>query len=213
MMIDNKILMAVPKGRILKQLVNVFDKVGLVPEADFFDESSRKMVFATNFPDLNLIKVRSFDIANFVKLGACDIGVCGSDVLEEFKSEQLLEILDLEIGKCKLCLAVDNDYDYDLSKISHARVVTKYVNLTSQFFAKFGVQAEIIKLNGAIEIATKLGLCNFIVDLVDTGYTMKENNMSVSETICEVSSRLIANRSAYKVKNGRINRIIKLFNV
>lgn len=210
-MFEDKILMAVPKGRILKQLVDVFDKIGLIPEDDFFDEGSRKMVFSTNLENLNLIKVRSFDIANFVRLGACDIGVCGSDVLEEFKSDQVLDFLDLDIGKCKLCLAVDSDYDYDLSKISHARVVTKYVNLTSEFFTNFGVQAEIIKLNGAIEIATKLGLCNFIVDLVDTGYTMKENNMRVSQVICEVSSRLIINRSAFKTKNNKINRIIKLF--
>lgn len=213
MTFKDKILMAVPKGRIMTQLTTVFDRIGLVPEQDFFNEKSRKMVFATNFPDLNLIKVRSFDIANFVKLGACDIGVCGSDVFDEFKTDQLLEIFDLDIGKCKLCMAVEEGYEYDLSKISHARVVTKYTNLTSQFFAGFGVQAEIIKLNGAIEIATKLGLCNFIVDLVDTGYTMKENGMVVSEVICDVSSRLIANKSAFKVKNNKINSIIELFNV
>ena len=163
--------------------------------------------------DIKVDKVRSFDIANFVKLGACDMGICGSDVMDEFQSDQICNLLDLQIGKCKLCLAVDNEYEYDLSKLSHARVVTKYVNLTSKFFAKYGVQAEIIKLNGAIEIATKLGLCDYIVDLVDTGNTMKENNMKVSQVISNVSSRLIVNRCAFKVKNSQINKIITLFDV
>lgn len=212
-MLDNKILMAVPKGRILKQLLKVFSDINLVPEEEFFNDKTRKMVFATNISGLSLIKVRSFDIANFVKLGACDVGVCGSDVMDEFESDDIYNLLDLKIGKCKLCLAVENEYDYDLSKLSHARVVTKYVNSTAKFFAHRGVQAEIIKLNGAVEIATKLGLCDFVVDLVDTGDTMRENGMKVTQVISEVSSRLIANRSAMKIKNRDINKINSLFNV
>ncbi len=208
---SNKILIAVPKGRILKDLVKVFDRIGLIPEDEFFNDKTRKMTFKTNFTDIDLIKVRSFDIATFVRLGACDAGVCGSDVLDEFASKEIYDVLDLGIGKCRLCLAVDKGRNYDLNNMTHARVVTKYVNLTTNFFSSLGVQAEIIKLNGAIEIATKLGLSDFIVDLVDTGNTLKDNGMEISKEICHVSSKLIVNRAALKTKNDRLNDIIKLF--
>lgn len=210
---SNKILIAVPKGRILKDLTKVFDAIRLVPEDEFFNDKTRKMTFTTNFPDIDLIKVRSFDIATFVRLGACDLGVCGSDVLDEFSSKEVYDVLDLGIGKCRLCLAVDKGRNYDLGNMTHARVVTKYVNLTSKFFSSLGVQAEIIKLNGAIEIATKLGLSDFIVDLVDTGNTLRDNDMEISEEICNVSSKLIVNRASLKTKNARINEIIKLFTI
>ncbi len=212
MSFDKQVLMAVPKGRILKQLVDVFAKVNLVPEGEFFDDSSRKMIFATNIPDLKLIKVRSFDIATFVRLGACDLGVCGSDVMSEFESSEVYDVLDLGIGRCKLCLAVSEDYEPNLNDITHARVVTKYINLTSKFFSEHGIQAEIIKLNGAIEIATKLGMSDFIVDLVDTGSTLKENNMRIFKYICDVSSRLLVNRASLKIKNVKINNIIAMLN-
>lgn len=212
-MSEKKILLAVPKGRILKDLVGLFDKIGLVPEEEFFDDKTRKMTFTTNFPNLDLIKVRSFDIATFVGLGACDVGVCGSDVMDEFSSKEVYDVLDLNLGKCRLCLAVDNDFNPNLNGLTHARVVTKYVNLTAKFFASRGIQAEIVKLNGAIEIATKLGLGDFIVDLVDSGATLKDNNMRVFEEITDVSSRLIVNRAALKTKNAELNNIIKLFDI
>ncbi len=207
-----KILIAVPKGRILKDLVRVFDKVGLSPEDEFFDDNARKMVFKTNFANIDLLKVRSFDIATFVKFGACDLGVCGSDVLDEFDSSDVYDVLDLGIGKCRLSLAVDKGVKCDFSNLTHARVATKYVNLTSKYFSSKGVQAEIIKLNGAMEIATKLGLSDFIVDLVDTGNTLRENGMEVFEDICDVSSRLIVNKASLKTKNVEINAVIDLFN-
>ena len=206
-----KILIAVPKGRILKDLVKVFDKVGLIPEKEFFDDKSRRMIFGTNFPDVNLIKVRSFDIATFVGLGACDAGICGSDVMDEFSYEEIYDVLDLGIGKCRLSLAVEKGSKHDLSGMTHARVVTKYVNLTAKYFSSKGIQAEIIKLNGAIEIAPQLGLSDFIVDLVDTGNTLKDNNMEIFEDICDVSSRLIVNKASLKTKNFRLNKVIKLF--
>ncbi len=207
-----KILFAVPKGRILQELKILFDKIGLKPEKDFFDESSRKLVFATNFANLEIIKVRSFDVATFVKFGAADVGVCGLDVVEEFSSKEIFALLNLGIGKCRLALAGrKSDANIDLTALSHVRVATKYVNLTSEFFAKKGVQAEVIKLNGAIEIAPKLGLGNFIVDLVDSGKTLQENNMFELEKILDISSYLIVNRTSFKTKNQEINDLIKLF--
>jgi len=209
-----KILFAVPKGRILKDLKVLFEKIGIRPESDFYDENSRKLVFKTNFDNLEIVKVRSFDVATFVQFGACDIGVCGKDVIEEFSSPEIFPLIDLGIGKCRLAIAAENhNKNLDLSSLSHIRIATKYVNLTSKFFAENGIQAEVIKLNGAIEIAPKLGLSNFIVDLVDSGQTLKENNMFELEKILEVSSYLIVNRTSFKTKNQEINSLAKLFDV
>ncbi len=208
-----KILFAVPKGRILKELKFVFEKAGIFPEPDFFDENSRKIIFKTNFENLEIVKVRSFDVATFVKFQACDIGVCGKDVVEEFACDEIFSVLDLKIGKCRLSLACEKSgAETDLSKLSHVRVASKYVDLTSKFFAKKGIQAEVIKLNGAMEIAPKLGLSNFIVDLVDSGQTLKENNMIEFEKIMDVSSYFVVNRTSFKTKNDEINFLLELFN-
>lgn len=209
-----KILFAVPKGRILKELKTLLEAASIVPEDDFFDEDSRKIIFKTNFDDLEIVKVRSFDVATFIRFGACDIGVCGRDVVEEFSSNEIYEVKDLKIGKCRLSLALENSQkDVDLSSLSHVRVASKYVNLTSKFFAKNGIQAEVIKLNGAMEIAPKLGLSQFIVDLVDSGKTLQENNMFEFKKIMDVSSYLVVNRTSFKTKNKEINALLKLFNV
>ncbi len=207
-----KILFAVPKGRILKDLGPKLKKAGINPEKDFFNENSRKIIFTTNHKNLEILKVRSFDVATFVKYGACDVGVCGRDVFSEFSSSEIYPLLDLNIGGCRLSLAKPKDMlNSDLSNISHVRVASKYINLTKDFFAKKNIQAEIIKLNGAMEIAPKLGLSNFIVDLVDSGKTLAENNMQEVETIMEVTSFFIANRTAFKTKNIEVNSLIKLF--
>jgi len=208
-----KILFAVPKGRILQELLVLFDKIALQPESEFFNDNSRKLVFTTNFRNLEIVKVRSFDVASFVRLGAADIGVCGLDVIEEFSSNEIFPLLDLAIGKCRLSIAGKTSQNFDLSSLSHIRIATKYVELAKKYFAKKNVQAEIIKLNGAIEIAPKLGLCDFIVDLVSSGKTLQENNMVEISTILQVSSYLIANRTSFKTKNDEINELLKLFNV
>jgi ATP phosphoribosyltransferase len=207
-----KILFAVPKGRILEELKVLFNKINLKPEDDFYNENSRKLVFATNFSNLEIVKVRSFDVATFVRFGAADIGVCGLDVIEEFSSHEIFSLLDLGIGKCRLSIAAINKESVDFKGLSHIRIATKYTNLASKYFAKKGIQAELIKLNGAIEIAPKLGLCDFIIDLVDSGKTLKENNMIELETIIVISSYLIANRTSFKTKNDEINALLKLFN-
>lgn len=210
-----KILFAVPKGRILKDLKRILERANIIAEAEFYDDDSRKIIFSTNFSNLELVKVRSFDVATFVKFGACDIAVCGRDVVEEFDSHEIFKLLDLEIGKCRLSLATQtNNIDaFDLERASHVRVASKYVNLTQKFFEQKGIQAEVIKLNGAMEIAPRLGLSNFIVDLVDSGRTLKENNMIEIDKIMDVSSFLIVNRASFKTKNQEINALLRLFDL
>jgi ATP phosphoribosyltransferase len=209
-----KLLFALPKGRILDELNPLFIKAGIIPEADFFNDSSRKIIFSTNLENLELIKVRSFDVATFVKFGGADLGICGFDVLEEFSSNEIFPILDLNIGKCRLSLAgetTDAQNQRPLESNSHLRISTKYPSITQRYFASLGIQAEIIKLNGAIEIAPKLGLCDFIVDLVSSGKTLEENNMIELRKILDVTSRLIVNRASFKISNHEINQIIQSF--
>ncbi len=206
-----KNLLAVPKGRILEELVPLFSKIGLVPEADFFNESSRKLIFATNFDNLEVVKVRSFDVATFVKFGAADIGICGKDVLAEFSSNEIFEVLDLGIGKCRLAIAAKKSKNLNLDIISHIRVATKYVEVARNFFSQKAVQVEAIKLNGSIEIAAQLGLCDYILDLVSSGKTLQENQMVELMKVMDVSSYLIINRASFKTKNSEINKFIKLF--
>jgi len=207
-----KIIFAVPKGRILEELMPLLSKVDIVPEEDFFNESSRKLVFTNNRPNLDLVKVRSFDVATFVKFGAADLGVCGLDVIKEFPSAEIFPVLDLGIGKCRLSVAGKKSAKLDLENRSHVRLATKYTSISSDYFSELGIQAEAIKLNGAIEIAAKLGLCDFIVDLVSSGKTLIENDMVELKKIIDVSSFLTVNRTAFKTSNYEINQIIKAFN-
>ncbi len=208
-----KIIFALPKGRILEDLKPILTKINIIPEDEFFDESSRKLVFASNRPNIDLVKVRSFDVATFVKFGAADIGVCGSDVLQEFPSAEIFPLLDLKIGKCRLSIAGKKGAELELQKRSHIRLATKYTTISANYFSEIGVQAEAIKLNGAIEIAAKLGLCDFIVDLVSSGKTLAENDMIELLKIMDVSSFLIANRTSFKTLNQEINQILNAFDV
>lgn len=207
-----KILMAVPKGRILQELNPLLEKANIIPEDDFYNDSSRKLIFKTNRDNLEIIRVRSFDVATFVKFGAADIGICGFDVLEEFSSEEIFSILDLKIGKCRLSIASKKSSDLDFSQESHVKVATKYTQIVRKYFAQIGIQAELIKLNGAIEIAPQLGLSDFIVDLVSSGQTLAENDMVEVEKLFDVTSHLIVNRSSFKTSNEEINQIIEVFN-
>lgn len=194
-------ILALPKGRILKELGPLLKSAGIVPEADFFDEDSRKLKFATNLPGLEIIRVRAFDVATFVAYGAADFGIVGSDVLEEFEYDELFAPLDLGIGRCRLSLAAPAGTNSGIpGGVSHIRVATKYPNLTQSHFARRGIQAECIKLSGAMEIAPALGLAGHIVDLVSTGSTLKANGLTELETVMEISSRLIVGRSAMKTR-------------
>ena len=211
---NNKdIIIALPKGRILKQVLPIFDKVGIIPEKSFFNEKDRKLKFETNIPNLKLIIVRSFDVATFLIYGAAHIAIIGSDVLEEFNHSEIYSPIDLKIGLCRLVVATTKEIlsDEDPLTWSYVRVATKYPNLTSEHFKKRGVHADCIKLNGAMELAPSMGLCRRIVDLSESGATLKANGLIEIEEIMKVSTRLAINRNAYKTNFKEINKIIKKF--
>jgi ATP phosphoribosyltransferase len=195
-------VIAVPKGRILAEALPLLARAGVVPEAAFSDENSRALRFATQDPRIALIRVRAFDVATFVAHGAAQLGIVGSDVLAEFDYPELYAPVDLGIGHCRLSVAEPAalaEHD-DPRGWSHVRVATKYPHLTAQHFARRGVQAECIKLNGAMELAPLLGLAPRIVDLVSSGRTLKENGLVEVEPILDVSARLVVNRAAMKTR-------------
>ena len=207
-----KIIMAVPKGRILDELNPILKRIGILPEKDFYSHDSRKLMFETNLNFLNIIRVRSFDVATFVALGAAQIGIAGDDVLNEFNYEEIYKVLDLKIGKCRLSVAKKKNSISDFSdKEGHILVATKYKNTVTNYFAKKGIRAECIKLNGAIELAPKLGICSTIVDLVSTGKTIKENNLKETDILLKITSKLIINKIAYKLMNDNITSILDKF--
>lgn len=209
----DKLILAVPKGRILEELMPLLSACNIIPEDDFTNDKSRKLQFTTNHYGLDIIRVRAFDVATFVAYGGAHLGVVGSDAIEEFNYSEIYAPLDLGIGKCRLSVAMptkDAATD-DPTKWSHIRVATKYPSLTARHFAKRGVQTECIKLNGAMEIAPALGLAKRIVDLVSTGNTLKANNMVEIEKILDVSSRLIVNRSIQKTRVEEITKWIEAF--
>ena len=201
------LIIALPKGRILKEALPLLARIGIVPEPDFTDENSRKLTFATSRDDVRVIRVRSFDVATFVAFGAAGLGIAGNDVLMEFDFSEIYAPVDLGIGHCRLSVAQPASLDLDLSRLSHVRVATKYPGLTRRHFAARGLQAEVIKLNGAMELAPLVGLSSRIVDLVSTGKTLAENGLVEVEVIANVTSRLIANRAAFKT-DPRIVAII-----
>lgn len=206
------IVIAVPKGRILEELVPLFKKVGIYPESNFFDEHERQLQFSCKDSNIELIRVRSFDVATFVAFGAADMGIAGSDVLMEFNYPDLYAPLNLDIGHCRLCLAApDEALDDDLARASHVRVATKYPHVTRNYFADRGIQAECIKLNGAMELAPKLGMSRYIVDLVSTGRTLKANGLREIAAIADISSRLIVNRAVFKTRSQEMSMIIERF--
>ena len=206
------IILAVPKGRILNELIPLLKKVDIEPEQEFFDDKSRKLMFGTNKKNLSIIKVRAFDVATFVALGAAQIGIAGDDVLNEFDYKEIYKVLDLGIGKCRLSVARKiNVNKENVQSNGHIMVATKYKITVINFFANKGVRAECIKLNGAIELAPRLGICSTIVDLVSTGRTLQENNLRESDVLLEITSKLIVNKISYKIMNSEISKIITKF--
>ena len=201
---------AVPKGRILDEALPVMARAGVEPEADFHDPKCRALAFACLRADMRLIRVRAFDVATFVAHGAAQVGIVGSDVIEEFDYADLYAPVDLGIGLCRLSvarLASDNEQPGSASPL---RVATKYPNLTRRHFEAAGVQAECVKLNGAMELAPSLGLARQIVDLVSTGKTLKENGLVETDVIIEISARLIVNRTALKT-DRRVAALVDAF--
>lgn len=205
------LILAVPKGRILEELRPILTAVGIEPEAAFDDKKSRKLQFATNVPGLELIRVRAFDVATFVAFGAAHLGIAGNDVLLEFDYSELYAPVDLGIGACRISVAEEKQRPAVEALSSHVRVATKYPNITSRFYAAKGLQAECIKLNGAMELAPSLGLARRIVDLVSTGGTLKANGLEEVEVIHHVTSRLIVNRAAYKTRSPELAPWVEKF--
>ncbi len=206
------IILAVPKGRLLNEALPLLAAAGIEPEAAFSDDASRALRFTTNRPDVSLIRVRAFDVATFVAHGAAQLGIVGSDVIEEFGYSELYAPVDLDIGHCRISVAEPADLaaSDDPRRWSHVRVATKYPNLTRRHFEARGVQAECVKLNGAMELAPMLGLSSRIVDLVSSGRTLKDNGLVEVEVISQVSARLIVNRAAFKT-NAEVGKIVDRF--
>ncbi len=203
---NQPLVLAVPKGRILAEVTPLLARAGIVPEPEFTDDSSRRLRFRTNDSGLEIVRVRSFDVATFVAFGAAEMGVAGQDVLTEFAYDEIYMPLDLGIGQCHLAVAVPEEFaqSEDPMRWSHIRVATKYPNTTRRHFAARGVHAECINLNGALELAPSLGLCRRIVDLVSTGATLRANGLVEIERISEVASQLAVNRTALKTRPDEI---------
>ena len=205
------ITLAVPKGRILKETVSLMKKVGIstIDEPDL----SRKLIIKTKNHNLRLLIVRGQDVLTYVRYGSADLGVIGSDILNECNSKEFYQPLDLKIGLCRLSVAVFDLSHYQnlVASSTRFRVATKYPNQTLDFFSKKGIHIDIIKLYGSMELAPLVGLSDAVVDLVSTGNTLKENGLQEVELVKKISSRLVINKASFKLKNKVINSIINNF--
>ena len=206
----NKIIIAIPRGRIIEECKNFLNKTSFAPEPLLFSDKTRKLTFSSNDPRVCYIKVRAFDVCTFVAFGAAQVGIAGDDVIQEFDYSEVYAPINLNIGHCRLSVAASAKFlkKDDPSTWSNIRVATKYPNLSKVFFAKKGIQIETIKLNGSMELAPSLSMCSRIVDLVSTGKTLKENGLKEVDKILNIESKLIINRSAYKTKSKKIDFII-----
>ena len=201
---------AIPKGRILDEALPMMARAGIVPDAEFFDKKSRALSFAVEESDMRLIRVRAFDVATFVAHGAAQAGIVGSDVVEEFAYADLYAPVDLDLGHCRLSVAEPVGASAADGAVSHLRVASKYPNHTRRHFEGQGIAAEVVKLNGAMELAPSLGLAGRIVDLVSTGRTLKENGLVETSVILQISARLIVNRAALKT-DPRVGALVEAF--
>ncbi len=193
---------ALPKGRLGEKVYDLFEKAGY--ECDSIKENSRKLTFENTEKGIRYFWVKPSDVAIYVERGAADLGVAGKDILLEY-SPDVYELLDLKFGKCRMAVAGFEDFNDDTEKT--LRVATKFVNIASEYYSKKSRDIDIIKLNGSIELAPILGLSDVIVDIVETGSTLKENNLAPLETIVGISARLIANKASCKFKQDEIERI------
>ena len=205
-----KIIIAVPRGRITKECKNILLKTSFAPDPMLFDKDTRKLKFKSKNKNIEYIKVRAFDACTFVAFGAAQIGIAGEDVIEEFDYSEVYAPMNLNIGHCKISVAAPKSLikKEDPETWSNVRVATKYPNITKKFFANKGIQVEIIKLSGSMELAPTLKMCRRIVDLVSTGTTLKVNGLMEVEEIMKIQSKLIVNRSAYKTEMQKIKKII-----
>ncbi len=205
------ITIALSKGRIFEETLPLLKAAGIEVLDD--PEKSRKLILATNLPDVRLLVVRATDVPTYVQYGGADLGITGRDTLLEHGSDGLYQPLDLQIAKCRISVAVRADFDYAsaVQKGSRLKVATKYPVIAREFFAAKGVHVDLIKLYGSMELAPLVGMADAIVDLVSTGNTLKANHLVEVEHIMEISSRLVVNQAALKLKQAPIRRIIDTF--
>ena len=205
------ITLALSKGRIFEETLPLLRAAGIEVSED--PEKSRKLIIGTNRPDVRVVLVRASDVPTYVQYGGADLGITGKDTLLEHGSDGLYQPLDLQIAKCRISVAVRADFDYTsaIKKGSRLTVATKYVAISREFFASKGVHVDLIKLYGSMELAPLVGLADAIVDLVSTGNTLKANHLVEVERIMDISSRLIVNQAALKLKQASIRKIIDAF--
>lgn len=211
MTILNGITLALSKGRIFEETLPLLAAAGITPTDN--PETSRKLIIGTNRPDVRLVIVRATDTPTYVQYGAADMGIAGKDVLLEHGGAGLYQPLDLNIAKCRLCVAAPKDFDYAaaVKRGARIRVATKYVNAAREHFAAKGVHVDLIKLYGSMELAPLVGLADAIVDLVSTGGTLKANNLVEVEDIIPISSRLVVNQASLKLKRELIQPVLEAF--
>jgi len=210
--VDSSIVtLALAKGRILDEALPLFARAGIAPAED--PETSRKLIIGSNRADLRFVILRTSDVPTYVRYGAADLGVAGKDVLLEHGGEGLYQPLDLGIAKCRMAVAVPEGFDYAAAVRQGARlkVATKYIRTAREHFAEKGVHVDLIKLYGSMELAPLVGLADAIVDLVDTGNTLRANKLKVVEEIMPVSSRLIVNPASLKLKRDAIAPLLDAF--
>ncbi|AUZ06145.1 ATP phosphoribosyltransferase [Vitreoscilla sp. C1] len=208
---SQNLTIALSKGRIFDETLPLLAAAGIVPAED--PEKSRKLIIDTNHPNIRLVIVRATDVPTYVQYGAADLGIAGRDVLTEHGGDGLYQPLDLRIAKCRMMVAVHKDFDYAAASRAGSRlkVATKYPNIAMEHFAKKGMHVDIIKLYGSMELGPLVGLSDAIVDLVSTGSTLKANDLQAVEHISDISSRLVVNKAALKLKFGEIQPIIDAF--
>ncbi|MEE1245185.1 MAG: ATP phosphoribosyltransferase [Acutalibacteraceae bacterium] len=194
---------ALPKGRLGEKVYSMFEKAGY--ECPSIKETNRKLIFENQNKGIRYFWVKPSDVSIYVERGAADIGVAGKDILLEY-NPNVYELLDLDMGKCKMCVAAKKEFrDEDVKVL---KVATKFTKIASDYYSKIGRDIDIIKLNGSIELAPILGLSDVIVDIVETGSTLRENNLEVKTTILPISARLISNKASFKFKGEKIEKIV-----
>ena len=201
---SDKITIAVSKGRIFDEAVPLLAKINIIPKDD--PKKSRRLIIETNHSDIQMLVIRAADVPTYVERGAAALGIAGKDVLLEYQGDGFYEPLDLGIAKCQMMLA---GLKKAKQSFARPRIATKYANITRDYFANYGQQVEIIKLYGSMELAPILGLADQIVDLVDTGETLKANGLVPLKHIADISSRLIVNKAAMKMKNSAMKSFMK----
>ena len=201
---NNSFILALPKGRVFEDFIPILQKTQFALKDD--PKKSRKMLLDTEHKNVKVLVIRGWDVPTYITSGAAHLGVVGKDILMEKEEEEFVELLDLNAGKCRLSLAGSEEI---LTGSSRLRIATKYPKSSIKFMNSIGVQAEIIYLNGAQEIAPVLGLSDAIIDLVDTGKTLKENGLDEIKVIADISTRLIANKASIKTRSTLINEIIE----